>query len=69
MISASVSIYFGSPWLGHTIKINYKITHSWSRDMYNFYLLGKSVVVMSPPRFVYYFSIIKYLSCYKQLAD
>ena len=63
MISTSVSIYFGTPQPGHTIKVNYKIT----RDMHDFDLLGKGVGLVSakgvsPPRFVYDFSRVKYLS-------
>ena len=54
MVITLVSICFVSPWLGHTIKTNYKFSDCWSRDMFNF--LEKGLAIVFPPHFVHDFS-------------
>ena len=57
MVIILVSIYLGSPWLGHKIKNKlYKVSECWSRDILNFDYLEKGLRLVSPSHFVYDFS-------------
>ena len=66
-MSTLTLIYFGRLRLGHTIKGNYETSDCWSRDMLNFYILRKSLVLVSPPHFLQ--DISGYISCYILLTD
>ena len=55
MVQTLVSVYLGSPCLGHTIKINYKISDCLSRDVLKPDFLEKSLELVSPTHFAYDF--------------
>ena len=61
MVGSLFSISFDSPSTWHIVKtLDYS-----SRDMLNFHFLEKSLGIVSPPHFMYDFSI-KCFSCYNQ---
>ena len=62
MACSLVSIYLASPQLG--ISKLYKTLEYWYRDMLNFDFSKNVLGLVSPPDFVYGFSIKKFLMLY-----
>ena len=68
LVSTLAWIYFGSPWLGHTVRKNKKKLHKfsgcWSKEMLNFGILEKGLGLVPPPHFVYNSSRENFLMLY-----
>ena len=57
MVSTLVSIYFGTPWLGHAIKINFMKLYTVDPDICsNLIFNEKGLEPVSSPYFVHDFS-------------
>ena len=69
MVSTLVLIYFGWPWLGHTIKTNFKTFQAANLEICSILtFLWKGLGLLSSPHFVYDFSR-KCFSCCILLID
>ena len=64
MVCNLISIYFDSTQLGMQLKKLYATLDCGSRDMLNFDFLEKGLRIVSPPLFVYCFSIKMFLMLY-----
>ena len=65
MVSTLVLIYFGRPWIGHTVKINFITFQAFDLEIRSIFILNKVCLgLVSPPYFLCNFSRNIFLMLY-----